>query len=367
MELFGIYGNYNGICNHMESDELPPQKGVLSGLMRSRLSKILEGHTYQMILEMLSTQFNEYISEKTLRRVLKGYGLDTRQNATLPDVEFAVRNEEIESNGTLGYRMMSARLRMKYKIIASLKTISAIQKDIAPENVEMRKLQKLIRREYVSLGPDYTWHFDGWDKLQRFGFAVHGCVDGFSRKLIWLHVAPSNRIARLTLSFYMNAITLYGYAPNRTRSDCGSEVSLIAATQMTITGNDSSHIYGPSTANTRIESLWRHLRGLGMEYWRDKFLDFERRGIYNCENEYHRICSVYVFAPFIQQDLSTIMHTWNSHKLRSKVKYGYPFIPNFVYNNPHHFRGTHQRIQIPENIMETVDKTFWAHIFGRSF
>ena len=32
------------------------------------------------------------------------------------------------------------------------------------------------------------WHIDGWDKLKPYGFAVHGAMDGYSRKLLWLKV-----------------------------------------------------------------------------------------------------------------------------------------------------------------------------------
>ena len=32
------------------------------------------------------------------------------------------------------------------------------------------------------------WHVDGNDKLIGFGFYIHGCVDGYSRKVIWLKV-----------------------------------------------------------------------------------------------------------------------------------------------------------------------------------
>ena len=28
-------------------------------------------------------------------------------------------------------------------------------------------------------GPNYVWHTDGLDKLKPYGFAVHGCIDGY--------------------------------------------------------------------------------------------------------------------------------------------------------------------------------------------
>ena len=35
-------------------------------------------------------------------------------------------------------------------------------------------------------------NIDGNDRLKRFGFAIHGCIHGFSRKLIWLFVSTTN-------------------------------------------------------------------------------------------------------------------------------------------------------------------------------
>ena len=47
------------------------------------------------------------------------------------------------------------------------------------------------------------WHVDGNDKLIGFGFYIHGCVDGYSRKVIWLKVglllSQKLAIRRLTI------------------------------------------------------------------------------------------------------------------------------------------------------------------------
>ena len=37
-----------------------------------------------------------------------------------------------------------------------------------------------------------TLHIDGNDKLKRFGFPIHECIDGFSQILTWLIVSTSN-------------------------------------------------------------------------------------------------------------------------------------------------------------------------------
>lgn len=40
-------------------------------------------------------------------------------------------------------------------------------------------LDSFSRRIYQNKGPNYLIHVDGYDKLKRFGIAVHGAVDGW--------------------------------------------------------------------------------------------------------------------------------------------------------------------------------------------
>ena len=61
-----------------------------------------------------------------------------------------------------------------------------------PEEVERRKCKFIKRRVYESCGPMNTFQIGGNDKLKRSGFPIHGCIDGFSRKPMWLVVSTSN-------------------------------------------------------------------------------------------------------------------------------------------------------------------------------
>ena len=42
------------------------------------------------------------------------------------------------------------------------------------------------RRVYNVEGPHHVWHHDGHYKLIRYGLITHGCVDGYSRAIIYL-------------------------------------------------------------------------------------------------------------------------------------------------------------------------------------
>ena len=61
-----------------------------------------------------------------------------------------------------------------------------------PEEVERRNDKVIKRRVYESSGLMNNLHIDGDDKLKTFGFPIHRCIDGLSRKLMWLVASTSN-------------------------------------------------------------------------------------------------------------------------------------------------------------------------------
>ena len=77
------------------------------------------------------------------------------------------------------------------------------------EGVSRRKAHRLKRRKYRNKGPNYVWHIDGNDKLRPFGFYVHGCIDGFSRKIIWLPVANTNKDPAIIAYYFLNEVEAF--------------------------------------------------------------------------------------------------------------------------------------------------------------
>lgn len=45
-----------------------------------------------------------------------------------------------------------------------------------------------------------------YDKLKPYGFAIHGCIDGFSRRIMWLEVNPSNNNPAAVAKYYVDCI-----------------------------------------------------------------------------------------------------------------------------------------------------------------
>ena len=82
--------------------------------------------------------------------------------------------------------------------------------ELDPQNVDKRRRRRLRRRIYHSPGPNFVWHIDGHDKLKPYGISIHECIDGCSRRIIWLEVAASNKVPELIAKRYLDAKQMEG-------------------------------------------------------------------------------------------------------------------------------------------------------------
>ena len=78
--------------------------------------------------------------------------------------------------------------------------------EMDPEGRDLRMAHRLKRRQYQNPGPNRAWHCDGYDKLKPYGFPVHGCIDGLSRKVLWLKITRSNNSPDVIASFYLECV-----------------------------------------------------------------------------------------------------------------------------------------------------------------
>ena len=70
------------------------------------------------------------------------------------------------------------------------------------------------------------------DKLKPYGFPIHGCICGYSRRIIWLEVDQSNNNPKIPATFVLDAVQNVGGCPRIVRSDCGTENVVLAAMQV---------------------------------------------------------------------------------------------------------------------------------------
>ena len=131
-------------------------------------------------------------SLSTLKRRLQTLALSRRAaNLSVDELKEAIQRELSGSGCFVGYRRFWATLRQKGYFVKRA-TIMTILRELDPEGVNSRKRKTLRRRTYEAKGRNFVWHKDDYDKLKPYGFSVHGGIVGFSRRLIWLEVGPTN-------------------------------------------------------------------------------------------------------------------------------------------------------------------------------
>jgi hypothetical protein len=222
-------------------------------------------------------------------------------------------------------------------------------KEIDPEGTEMRRAHRLKRRVYHNPGPNYAWHCDGYDKLKPYGFPIHGCVDGWSRKVLWLYVTRSNNQPDNIAKFYLDAVEEFGGCPVDLVTDLGTENGTMAAIQAFFRDDPNSHRYVPSPRNQRIEAWWGLLRKSCTTWWINFFKDLVAQRTIDLASELDMECLWFCFAELIQKVLNEIKEHWNTHYIRKSRHDTVSGRPDSLYYLPHcHGGGNHFIMPIPE-------------------
>ena len=128
-----------------------------------------KGHEYSRIVELLEREHNVSLSIRTLKNRLNEYYLK-RWNVNY-DEQFVREHIEEILNGPGcmgGYRSVWHTLKLQG---------TQVPRDVVEQIVRAKRLK---RRRFVSPGPNYSWHVDGYDKLKPYGFPIHGAIDGWS-------------------------------------------------------------------------------------------------------------------------------------------------------------------------------------------
>ena len=98
---------------------------------------------------------------------------------------------------------------------------------VDPRNSALRWGIVVHRRVYYVPWSNSLWHIDGHHSLIRWKYVIHGCIDGKSRKIMYLKCSTNN-LASTNLSHFLEAIESHGGLwPSRVRVDHGVENVLI--------------------------------------------------------------------------------------------------------------------------------------------
>ncbi|XP_044003479.1 uncharacterized protein LOC122849012 isoform X2 [Aphidius gifuensis] len=286
-----------------------------------------EGYGYQQIVDFLLHGHGLSISIRHLKRILVTLGLKRKMMTASPELDVlqAILIELQGAGDCLGYKSLWLRLQQTYGLNIRRDRVLEILRVVDPEGVEGRKIRRLRRRQYITPGPNFLWHLDGYDKLKPYGFPIHGCIDGWSRKLLWLQVSSTNNHPDVVAHFYLDTVRKLGFVPRVIRSDRGTENGTIQSLQQCLRfyhddqlAGLNSFIQGKSTANQRIESFWSQLRRAGIDHYISLFKDMRDSFVFDNSNPIHIECIRYCFGPLILYELQQILEEWNKHSIRKQ-------------------------------------------------
>lgn len=296
-----------------------------------------------------------------IRQVRWSHGMKRRARTEAERLEqlnkaIAFLREDLERTSAIrgfGKGLLYHYVRQQGRILVSQRRLYDFYRQAFPEEVARRREASFRQRgNFIVPGPNFMWSLDGYDKLRRFGFQIYGCIDAFSRCIIWLYVGRSATTAISTLKQYLQTVQRLQMRPFFTRSDYGSETLLWAAAQATLAkagpqrlrlvdnnGIDqfyqqgdrleSCHLYGPSTGNIRIESWWLQLRLGATSRWITFFNELTSFAILREGNVDDQIAIYAIFGPMIRDELAQFVRLWNGHTIRNQpnrpgVKAGIP-------------------------------------------
>ena len=208
------------------------------------------GFTWEQIAKMFR------VSRWTIMRRVQSYGpqglsrFSSITDEQIDDIIHAYINNHGSTTGymrgqfrTLGYYFPRRRVR------AGINRVD-------PRNTALRWGALVSRRVYAVPWPNSLWHLDSHCSLICWGLVTHGCIDGYSRRIIHL-VCSSNNLAETVLHLFKITIERGdGLWSSRIRVDYGVENIAVCDAMVVVRGEGrGSFIAGSSHRNKRIERL----------------------------------------------------------------------------------------------------------------
>jgi len=147
------------------------------------------------------------VSRWTIYRRIQSYGLqNTVQFSLLSDAE--LDELVLEYMGRHGFTTGRTYLAGYLKSVGLRVQRRRIRECLArvdPANTALRWGIVVSRRQYSVPWPNSLWHLDGHHSLIRWGLVIHGCIDGFSRRIMFLRCS-NNNLSQTVLELFLKAI-----------------------------------------------------------------------------------------------------------------------------------------------------------------
>ncbi|XP_074525951.1 uncharacterized protein LOC141790170 [Halichoeres trimaculatus] len=301
------------------------------------------GLKYKDIKTILESRHGCQISERHLKRVLKARGLFRRRYYSDLAVLAEFISSQLQYSGQLhGYRWMYVKCR-QHGLRVRKEDVRLVLKELDPSGVSLRQARRLTLRNYFSRGPNFIWHLDSYDKLKPYGVCISGCIDGFSRKIIWLNAYTTNSDPKLIGGYYIDTVQRLRGCPRVMGGDLGTENGHVRRFQCLLVPADpgstlDSYLEGASTANQRTEYWWGFLRKQCVEFWLSFFVDLRDNRFFDggfVDKNLIQFCC----TSLIQDELDDTAQVWNAHIIRPSKNRNVPSgRPSVMYTLPELYR-----------------------------
>jgi len=141
---------------------------------------------------------------------------------------------------------------------------------------------------------------------------IHGCIDGYSRAIVYLKCATNN-LASTVLQYFIERTHDFGL-PLCVRGDHGVENVDVARFMVENRGdNRGSFRAGRSVHNVRIKRLWREMSRRVIAFYKDmcNFLDVSC--LLDSTSELDLFALQLIYLPRINATLEQFIELWNFH------------------------------------------------------
>ncbi|KAK5648007.1 hypothetical protein RI129_002899 [Pyrocoelia pectoralis] len=295
------------------------------------------GLQHNEILLFLKLIHGIKLSLRTLKRIVSKLNLHRRMNFS--NIEDIVKflEERINGSGQMhGYRWMHLKC-IQHGFVVTQDIVRELLNILDPDGVALRKRKRLRRRRYHTKGPNALWHMDSYDKLKPFGICINGCIDGYSRHIVWLRAASTSSKPEVIAGYYVDSIKILGGVPETIRSDMGTENKSVEKLHVALL-----EILQPDLGKPAF--LMQN-----MQYWMNLFETLKTAGLFS-GSFLDKALIQFCFLEIIQNELDEIALEWNTHKIQKSRNARSPSgRPIIMYQMPELYNSKDYLIELPLN------------------
>jgi len=229
-----------------------------------------------------------------------------------------VLRDYLEEYPNKGEIMTIAELRYQGYAPVSREALRDAIRRVDPGGRERRRRNHLFRRIAIFAGPHSHWGMDTCHQLghtSKYGIVVSGCVDGFSRLIIWMSAHDNNRkrtVARNLREAYRD----FGVPAIITMDPGVENISAHCLQLLQCSGNPRSVNLVSGVWNVKMERAWRDVSSQVLQWYLREFAILEDEGMDRLDLT-QRFVLHYVYLPRLNADLYRFRRVWNLHGITS--------------------------------------------------